>query len=144
MNEENKKTLAGIIIFAVVVIAVIIILLLRGCGAKEYKVTFDSNGGTAISEIIVKENETITKPADPTREGYVFVGWYYNDELFDFSTKITKDMVLEARWAEIDGDKITLNVTSEEDIKSIVLNFNNSKNSALFLKIILNSFFSSI
>ena len=112
MNEENKKTLAGIIIFAVVVIAVIIILLLRGCGAKEYKVTFDSNGGTAISEIIVKENETITKPADPTREGYVFVGWYYNDELFDFSTKITKDMVLEARWAEIDGDKITLNVTT--------------------------------
>ena len=114
MKEENKKTLVGIIVFAVVVIAVIIILLLRGCGTPEYKITFDTNGGSTVSEIVIKQNGTITKPTDPTKEGYKFAGWYYNDELFDFSTKVTKDMVLEARWEaeEIDEGKITLDVTT--------------------------------
>ena len=49
----------------------------------------------------------IVKPRDPTREGYIFAGWYLNGELFDFNTKITGDITLEARWTKID-DACTL------------------------------------
>ena len=42
----------------------------------------------------VKPNEVVSAPDAPTKEGYTFVGWYENDELFDFSQPITKDHTL--------------------------------------------------
>lgn len=46
----------------------------------------------------VLEGNTATKPTDPTREGYTFAGWYLDGVLFDFSTEITSDTVLVAKW----------------------------------------------
>ncbi len=65
---------------------------------KEYTVTFDSNGGTEVPAEKVQENQKATKPADPTKEGYTFTGWYYDGSAFDFDTPITKDMTLTAVW----------------------------------------------
>ena len=42
---------------------------------NKYKVTFDSNGGSAVSTIEQNYNTAVTAPADPTREGYTFAGW---------------------------------------------------------------------
>ena len=42
---------------------------------NKYKVTFDSNGGSAVSTIEQNYNTAVTAPADPTREGYTFNGW---------------------------------------------------------------------
>ncbi len=42
----------------------------------EAKVTFDSNGGSAVEEEIVKEGGKATKPIDPTKRGYTFNAWY--------------------------------------------------------------------
>ena len=66
-----------------------------------YTVTFDSNGGSKIRSKRVGENGNVIKPNNPTREGYTFLGWYYNDEEFDFNTKITSDITLTAKWEEI-------------------------------------------
>ena len=65
---------------------------------KTYSVTFDTAGGSAIPSLTVKEGETITKPNDPTKEGYTFIGWYYNDTLYNFSTEVTSDVTLAAKW----------------------------------------------
>ncbi|MBQ6465572.1 MAG: InlB B-repeat-containing protein, partial [Oscillospiraceae bacterium] len=67
-----------------------------------YTVTFDSNGGSAVSPQTIATGSKATAPADPYREGFTFVGWYAGDDLFDFdNTPINSDITLTARWEEI-------------------------------------------
>ncbi|NLC67237.1 MAG: leucine-rich repeat protein [Clostridiaceae bacterium] len=66
-----------------------------------YKVTFDSNGGSAVSSQTVPYNTTAAEPKAPAREGYTFEGWYSDSMLstrFDFSTPIKGDITLYAKW----------------------------------------------
>ncbi|MGJ0845839.1 InlB B-repeat-containing protein [Tissierella praeacuta] len=70
---------------------------------QDYKVDFNTNGGSAIAEQQKKEGEKATKPTDPIKEGYKFIGWYEDSNLtkeFDFDTPITKDITLYAKWRE--------------------------------------------
>lgn len=67
-------------------------------------VGFDSNGGTAINGQLVIKGAKITKPEDPVREGYRFLGWYVGDELFDFNQKVNKGITLRAKWEAIEKD----------------------------------------
>lgn len=107
-----------------------------------YTVTFDSNGGSKIRSKRVGENGNVIKPNNPTREGYTFLGWYYNDEEFDFNTKITSDITLTAKWEEITeeepgegnsggqggGSQGPVNVTSISlNFKTIYLNIGETK-----------------
>lgn len=52
--------------------------LLAGCNeSKQYKVTFNTAGGSAISPLAIGWGETPTMPSDPpTKTGYTFTGWY--------------------------------------------------------------------
>ncbi len=67
-------------------------------------VTFDSKGGSSVSRAETTYNGTIAKPADPTRSGYRFKGWYTDADCknaFDFSTKLTtQSLTLYAKWEE--------------------------------------------
>ena len=67
-----------------------------------FTVTFNSNGGSEVRSKRVGENGMVMRPTDPTKEGYTFIGWYLNDEEFDFNTEITSDLTLTARWEEIE------------------------------------------
>ena len=64
-------------------------------------VNFDSNGGSAVDIQIIVQGDCATQPSDPTRTGYIFKGWKYAGEYFDFSTSITQDIMLEAKWEAI-------------------------------------------
>ena len=71
----------------------------------DYKVTFDSNGGTDVDAQTVKAGKTVTKPADPTKENRTFAGWYLKKQNggvattpFDFSQPVTGDITLIAKW----------------------------------------------
>ena len=71
--------------------------------ATKYTVTFNTNGGSAISSQAVETRKTAEKPADPTKGGYSFAGWYSDEALtsaFDFSTSITSDITLYAKWTD--------------------------------------------
>lgn len=71
--------------------------------AKDYTVTFDSNGGSDVAKQTVTSGEKVNKPADPAREGYEFAGWYTDSKLttaYDFSSKVTKSITLYAKWTE--------------------------------------------
>lgn len=46
----------------------------------KYTVTFKPNNGTADSYVTVDEGQTVPPPATPVREGYVFIGWYTDEE----------------------------------------------------------------
>lgn len=63
---------------------------------KKYKISFNTNGGEYIDDIYVSANETIK--VIPKREGYEFVGWYYNGEKFD--RKIDNNYCLVAKWTK--------------------------------------------
>lgn len=70
---------------------------------EPYEVIFDSNGGTTVEAIYADFNKNFTKPADPTRDGYSFSGWFYDDEDFkeavDFNNDtVTRDVTLYAKW----------------------------------------------
>ena len=97
----NKKTKYFLILGIIILLVILLVLWLVFGTAKNYDVIFNTNGGTAVENIVVKKNGILTKPEDPKKEGYVFIGWYYNGNPFDFTTEISEDMVLEARWGEI-------------------------------------------
>lgn len=63
-----------------------------------YIVTFDSNGGSAVSSQVVESGNTAIRPTSPTRSGYTFAGWYNGNAAFDFNTKITSNITLTAKW----------------------------------------------
>lgn len=65
---------------------------------KEYIISFDTDGGNAVNSQKIKENSKVTKPSDPTKDKYKFLGWYLDDELYSFDAKVTKDITLKAKW----------------------------------------------
>ena len=69
-----------------------------------YTVTFEADGKTTTSS--VEENNTVTRPADPVKDGNVFVGWYTDknySEKYYFETPVTGDFDLYARFVEYEG-----------------------------------------
>ena len=68
--------------------------------AKNYEIKFNSNGGTSVSSVKVKENTKVNVPNEPIRVGYKFVGWYYHGVKFDFNTKVKQDYILVAKWTK--------------------------------------------
>lgn len=63
-------------------------------------VTFDSNGGSSIATQTVKKGEKAMKPANPTRNGYTFNGWYLENKKFDFNSTIDTNITLKAGWTK--------------------------------------------
>ncbi|MDD3747564.1 MAG: InlB B-repeat-containing protein [Anaerostipes sp.] len=64
-------------------------------------VTFQSNGGSQIAKQQVKVGEKVQKPANPTRSGYTFKGWYKDagcTSAYDFNASVSGDMTLYAKW----------------------------------------------
>lgn len=86
---------------------------------NKYTVTFDSNGANDVPSQTVNEGDLVISPSNPSLEGYTFVGWYLGDNPFDFSTPITGDIVLKAKWVEILVGK-TLSVTFLADDNSLI------------------------
>ena len=74
--------------------------LVNGDLREEYKVTFQTNGGSQIEPQYVKYGRLVTRPADdPTRTGYLFDGWYLGAELFPFNSyQVYDDLTLLAHW----------------------------------------------
>ncbi len=67
--------------------------------AGRYTVTFNTNGGTSIPSVEVLENQTVSEPASPSRDNYIFDEWYGEGRSWVFHLqKITKDVTLDAIW----------------------------------------------
>ena len=62
-----------------------------------YTVTFQSEGGSEVASQI-RANAPAARPADPTKEGYTFIGWYNGESEWDFETPVTTGLILTAKW----------------------------------------------
>lgn len=69
--------------------------------SPSFIVSFDSMGGSIVSEQIVEAGQKAIEPTNPFKENSTFLGWYEDETLFDFNTEITKDTYLTASWEEI-------------------------------------------
>lgn len=67
-----------------------------------WTVTFDTDGGSTAPDKQVRANSKVNKPDDPTKEGYIFEGWYDGDEKFDFDTPVSGEgiVTLYAKWTK--------------------------------------------
>lgn len=71
--------------------------------AKKFTVTFNSNGGTAVTPQSVEEGKKAFMPAVPERAGYQFRGWFLGDAAYSFENVVTKDITLIAHWDVLDA-----------------------------------------
>ena len=65
---------------------------------NKYTITFDTAGGSEIAPITQDYGTAITAPADPTREGYTFIGW----DIEIPTTMPAENITLKARWKDIE------------------------------------------
>lgn len=71
--------------------------------SQSHRVKFDAQGGSATGDQTPASGSTVAKPADPTRDGYTFAGWYTDKaytKAYDFSSPVTADMTLYAKWVK--------------------------------------------
>ena len=80
-----------------------VIVTTGGGSASTYTVKFNTNGGSVIKSVSVNKNGVVAEPTAPTKKGYTFDGWYTDRQLttpYDFTSKVTKNFTLFAKWVE--------------------------------------------
>ena len=106
MKKEIKSILLILIILSFP------IFFVSCSSANNYIVTFDSDGGSQVSYLEVKKDELVERPTNPTKDGFTFIGWYYEDEEWLFEeNKVTQNITLTAKWEKI----VLLTVTFDSD-----------------------------
>ncbi len=104
-----------------------------GSYMSSFTITFDYGEGSKAQTAKVKRNATAEAPEEPTKDGFVFGGWYTDKECtkeYDFNSKVTKSFTLYAKWTEaktivltigevtatIDGETVT------NDVAPVIVN----------------------
>jgi oligopeptide transport system substrate-binding protein len=103
---------------AIFIVIAMLLSLFAGCQAKEVTVTFDTQGGSAVSSVTLGKGVPVSEPADPTKgdvdgKASSFVNWTTDmagNNPYDFSMAVEEDMTLYAQW--------TLNVVLNFDTRT--------------------------
>ena len=87
---------------------------------QEYVVTFNSMGGTAIDSVTVTEGSLLARPAEPSYTGFVFNGWYKDEDctvswVFETDT-VTSSITLYAGWIEETATTFTVTYKDGETV----------------------------
>ena len=102
-------------------------------GKKTYKVSFDTQGGNKINDIIFNENDILKLPENPVKKGYKFVAWVdENGNEFKDNTIINSDIKLTATWKKVQNSNTNnktegqnnINKEEKDETKENFLTFN--------------------
>ena len=86
-----------------------------------YTVTFQSEGGSEVASQI-RANTPADRPADPTKEGYTFIGWYKGEEKWNFADAVTEAMTLTAKW-QLNQYTITFDTAGGSEVAPITQDY---------------------
>lgn len=86
-----------------------------------YTVTFQSEGGSEVASQI-RANAPAARPADPTKEGHTFIGWYNGESEWNFETPVTEKLTLTAKW-QINRYTITFDTAGGSEVPSITQDY---------------------
>ncbi len=108
LEDMDKKILISIIliILSIIIITIGVIISVFTSSEEFYKVTFNTLGGTEIKEQNVIKGNLVKRPSDPLKDGYIFLEWQYNGTTFDFNTIIQSDIILKAKWQELNDNAV--------------------------------------
>ena len=109
--------------FLAIMVLMLSIVLLTACNKdgkhneQEYMITFDSKGGSAVQSIKASAGAAITAPTKPTKDGFVFAGWYESTDggetlsstPLEFTYMPARVFTLYAKWATADIKGKTFN-----------------------------------
>ncbi|MEG0328498.1 MAG: InlB B-repeat-containing protein [Erysipelothrix sp.] len=82
-------------------------------------VEYESNGGTMVPSETIDYNTKFTRPNDPIKNGYKFMGWYTDEvfsDIYDFSTLATRNIKLYAKWEKVENPAIEYTVIYEDGL----------------------------
>lgn len=102
-------------------IVLLVMLFVAACTpvvSDDITITFDSNGGSAVVSITTDGKSYITIPGDPEKDGYIFDGWFWDNETFLepfydddlFNQPVTKSFTVYAKWL-VDEEEVFFTVT---------------------------------
>ena len=115
MAKNKGKTLilnTLLLIFCCVIVGLYCLNPIKEVVEQKFsRLTFDSEGGTAVAALEVPECEKVEQPPNPTREGYIFIGWMLDGELYDFEEGVCGDVELKAAWKEMEPEKVYFTIT---------------------------------
>ena len=108
--KSNKKRI--LFVLAILTMALVLSCAFVACDKagtpdaqkKEITISFDTQGGSKITPITIRSGESLTLPKTPTKEGFVFDGWYLDSnciEAYDDSYVVSKNITLYAKWREL-------------------------------------------
>ena len=86
-----------------------------------YTVTFQSESGSEVASQI-RANTPADQPADPTKEGYTFIGWYKGEEKWNFADAVTEAMTLTAKW-QLNQYTITFDTAGGSEVAPITQDY---------------------
>ena len=95
--------------------------------AKTFKVRFAYHNGKKDVVKSVKEGKKVKAPTEPKREGYYFEGWYLNKKPYSFGKKVTKNLVLDAKWSQIKKPTVSSVKAKKGRKATITFRLNNAK-----------------
>ena len=85
-----------------------------------YTVTFNTDGGTEIDDVVYYMGDIPTKPTEPTKEGYYFIDWYTDAEFttpYAFNVALDANSVIYAKFSE------SIPIYTAEDLKKIAIDY---------------------
>lgn len=86
-----------------------------------YTVTFQSEGGSEVASQI-RANAPAARPADPTKEGHTFIGWYNGESEWNFETPVTEKLTLTAKW-QVNQYTITFDTAGGSEVAPITQDY---------------------
>ena len=145
---KESKQISKISISLVIVLLTIVVSIFTGCGGNSssgdnnnnpqpqpqtYSVSFITNGGSSVPARNVQQGGAISVSPDTTREGYIFEGWFTDNNTFvnkvNFPYAVTGNITLYANWTPIeepisDDNKAVLNdnvkVLNQQDSETFI------------------------
>jgi len=114
-NIDNSQVKGNMTMNKIILVAFLgSMLALSSCGTSsstssiqeivKYTITYETNGGTAVSSQTVEMGNPLAEPSSPTKDGYIFAGWYLNADAsgtkISFPYSVTENKTLYAGWKE--------------------------------------------
>lgn len=100
-SKVSVKALNAVIIGGIAALIIVVAVLASNGG---FTVTFNMDGGSSVPTQKVMHGEYIEEPPVPAKEGYIFGGWYLDEDLtkpWNFSEDTAEgSMTLYAKWIE--------------------------------------------